>query len=81
MSAKAKNSGPKNISSIHRKKNSHPQMLINTFELVLKVNEFLSSLWDFPSINYKLILFSLSNSHKGYFPSNAAKLYFEMPSL
>lgn len=56
-------------------------MLINTFELVLKVNEFLSSLWDFPSINYKLILFSLSNSHKEYFPSNAAKLYFEMPSL
>lgn len=56
-------------------------MLINTFELVLKVNEFLSSPWDFPSIIYKLILFSLSNSHKEYFPSNAAKLYFEMPSL
>lgn len=48
-------------------------MLINTFESVLKVNEFLSSLWDFPSIIYKLILFSLSNSHKGYFPSNAAE--------
>lgn len=56
-------------------------MLINTSELVLKVGEFLSSLWDFPSINYKLILFSLSKSHKGYFPSNAATLYFEMPSL
>lgn len=53
-------------------------MLINTSELVLKVNEFLSSLWDFPSINYKLILFSLLNPHKENFPSNAAKLYFEM---
>lgn len=56
-------------------------MLINTFELVLKVNEFLSSQWDFPSINYKLILFSLSNSSKEYFPFDAAELYFEMPSL
>lgn len=56
-------------------------MLINTSELVLKVNEFLSSLWDFPSINYKLILFSLLNPHKENFPSNAVKLYFEMPLL
>lgn len=56
-------------------------MLISTFELVLKANEFLSSLWDFPSINYKLILFSLSNSYEEHFPSNAAKPYFEMPLL
>lgn len=69
------------IFQLSTEKKSLPQMLINTFELVLKVNEFLSSRWDFPSINYKLILFSLSNSHKGYFPCNAAMLYFEMPSL
>lgn len=56
-------------------------MLINTSELVLKVNEFLSSLWDSPSINYKLILFSLLNPHKEHFPSNAVELYFEMPLL
>lgn len=56
-------------------------MLISKLELVLKANEFLSSLWDFPSIIYKLILFSLSNSYKEHFPSNAAKLYFEIPLL
>lgn len=75
MPAKSNNTDPKiSLPSIaKKKKTSQPQMLINTFESVLKVNEFLSSLWDFLSINYKLILFSLSNSHKGCFPSNAAK--------
>lgn len=36
--------------SLYKKKTLQSRMLINTFEWVLKVNEFLSSRWDSPSI-------------------------------
>lgn len=45
------------------------QMLINTFESVLKVNEFLSSLWDSPSIKLQAhFIFPFKSPIKGTSP-------------
>lgn len=56
--------------SVYEKKEIlQSQMLINTFESVLKVNEFLSSLWDSPSIKLQAhFIFPFKSPIKGTSP-------------
>lgn len=56
--------------SVYEKKDIlQSQMLINTFESVLKVNEFLSSLWDSPSIKLQAhFIFPFKSPIKGTSP-------------